>query len=148
MDRSLAAARLRQAGRALPPAIVRDLLLVGCGGFAGSVARYYLSGAVLHASGAARFPWGTLAVNTLGCLAIGVLAGLAEHLHLFSPASRLLLFTGFLGGFTTFSAFAYETSFLAREHLWLAAFGNVALHTALGLGAVWLGHRSAGLISG
>jgi CrcB protein len=127
---------------------VRDFFLVGGGGFLGSVARYYLSGAVLHATGAARFPWGTLAVNTLGCLVIGVLAGLAEHLHLFTPAVRLLLFTGFLGGFTTYSAFAYETHFLVREQLWFAAAVNLTLHIALGLAAVWLGHRVSQLAMG
>ncbi len=124
---------------------MRDLLLVGSGGFLGSVARYYLSGAVLHASGAARFPWGTLTVNTLGCLVIGALAGVAEHLHVFSPATRLLLFTGFLGGFTTYSAFAYETHFLMREQLWFASATNVSLHILLGLGAVWLGQWVVGL---
>jgi CrcB protein len=118
-----------------------NLLLVGCGGFLGSIARYSLSGAVLHASGASRFPWSTLVVNTSGCIAIGVLAGLAEQLHLFSPNTRLLLFTGFLGGFTTYSAFAYETYFLGREQLFTAAVSNVALHVVLGVVGVWLGHR-------
>ncbi|MGH7516073.1 MAG: fluoride efflux transporter CrcB [Gemmatimonadales bacterium] len=127
---------------------MRDLLLVGGGGFLGSVARYYLSGLALHASGAARFPWGTLTVNTLGCVTIGVLAGLAEHLHLFSPPVRLLVFTGVLGGFTTYSAFGYETYFLAREHLWFAAAVNLALHIALGLGGVWLGHWLTGVLAG
>jgi CrcB protein len=127
---------------------VRDLLLVGSGGFVGSVARYYLSGLVLHASGAARFPWGTLAVNAVGCLTIGALAALAEHLHLFTPAARLLLFTGLLGGFTTYSAFAYETYFLAREQLWTAAAANVTLHLVLGLCGVWLGHRAVTIVVG
>ena len=124
---------------------MRDLLLVGSGGFIGSVARYYLSGLVLHASGAARFPWGTLAVNVIGCMVIGALAALVEHLHLFSPAARLLLFTGVLGGFTTYSAFAYETYFLAREQLWGAAAANVVLQVGLGLTGVWLGHRLVSL---
>lgn len=125
---------------------MRDLLLVGCGGFLGSVARYYLGGAVLHASGAARFPWSTLVVNSAGCLVLGVLAGLAEHVHYFSPHTRLLLFTGLLGGFTTYSAFAYETYFLAREQLWGAAVANVALQVVLGVAAMWLGHRMALLV--
>jgi fluoride exporter len=125
---------------------VRDLLLVGSGGFIGSAARYYLSGLVLHASGAARFPWGTLTVNTLGCVVIGVLGALAEHLHLFSPAARLLLFTGVLGGFTTYSAFAYETYFLAREQLWAATAANVVLQLGLGVAGVWLGHRAVSVL--
>ena len=113
---------------------MRDLVLVGTGGFLGSVARYYLSGWVLHASGASRFPWGTLLVNTIGCITLGALASLAEQFHLLSPPARLLLFTGLLGGFTTYSAFAYETYFLGREHLWLAAVANVGLQLGLASG--------------
>lgn len=120
---------------------MRNLLLVGCGGFLGSVARYYLTRVVTQGTHASRFPYGTLAVNVLGCLAIGVLAGLAEHRNLFSPATRLFLLTGLLGGFTTFSAFAFETWFLGREHAWAAGVANVGLQVMLGLAAVWAGHE-------
>lgn len=126
---------------------MRNLLLVGTGGFLGSVSRYYLSGLVIHASGAPRFPLATLAVNVTGCLSIGILAGLAEHAHLLSPSARLFLLTGFLGGYTTFSAFAYETYFLGREHAWASAAVNVAAQVVLGLLAVVLGHRLAVLVS-
>ncbi len=126
---------------------MRNLLLVGTGGFLGSVSRYYLSGLVLHASGAPRFPLATLTVNVTGCLAIGILSGLAEHAHLLSPSTRLFLFTGFLGGYTTFSAFAYESYFLGREHAWTSAAVNVAAQVVLGLVAVVLGHRLAVLFS-
>jgi CrcB protein len=126
---------------------LRDVLLVGGGGFLGSVARYYFGGMVTQAAAAPRFPVGTLAVNTLGCLAIGVVAGLAERLHLFSPSTRILVMTGLLGGFTTFSAFAYETLFLAREARWMAAGGNVLLQVGLGLLAVWLGHGVVRLVA-
>jgi CrcB protein len=122
---------------------LRDLLLVGGGGFLGSVARYLLGGLVLHTTGAPRFPLATLTVNVTGCLAIGVLAGVAERAHLLSPASRLFLITGFLGGYTTFSAFAYETFFLAREQAWVSAAANVLAQVALGLAAVYLGYRFA-----
>ena len=122
---------------------MRDFILVGVGGFVGSVSRYYLSGLVLHLSGASRVPWATLTVNTLGCLVIGVLAGGAEVRHFLTPGSRLFLFTGLLGGFTTFSAFGFETYFLGREHLWFEASLNVALHILLALPAVWIGHRLA-----
>ena len=120
---------------------MRDVMLVGVGGFVGSVSRYYLSGLVLHLSAASRVPWATLVVNTLGCLVIGVLAGSAELWHVLSPSARLFLFSGLLGGFTTFSAFGYETYFLGREHLWFEAALNVGLHLVLALPAVWLGHR-------
>jgi CrcB protein len=127
---------------------VRNLLLVGGGGFLGSVARYVVSGIVLHSTGAARFPYGTLVVNVGGCLIIGVIAGFAERAGLFTPETRLFLMTGFLGGFTTFSAFAYETVFLAREHAWVSAFINVLAQVVLGLLAVLAGHRLAILLAG
>jgi len=123
-----------------------NLLLVGGGGFLGSVARYYLTGLLTQATHASRFPLGTLVVNVTGCLLIGFFAGLAEEAHLLSPATRLFLLTGFLGGYTTYSAFAYETVFLGREHLLSAALANVALQILLGLGAVLLGSRIAAAI--
>ena len=126
---------------------LRNLLLVGGGGFLGSVARYLLGGLVLHATGAARFPFATMVVNVTGCLAIGIIAGLAERMSMFTPATRLFLLTGFLGGYTTFSAFAYETFFLAREHAWTSAVVNVVVQVTLGLAAVWAGYRMAILIS-
>jgi fluoride exporter len=128
--------------------LMRDFLLVGSGGFLGSVSRYYLSGWVLHLTAASRFPYGTLVVNTLGCVAIGALAGAAEYRHFLSPHVRVLVFAGFLGGFTTFSAFGYETYFLGREHSWASAALNVVLHLAIALPAVWVGHRAASLALG
>ena len=122
---------------------MKDLLLVGGGGFLGSVARYLLGGLVLHATGAPRFPWSTLFVNVTGCLAIGILGGFAERAHVFSPATRLFLITGFLGGYTTFSALAYETFFLGREHAWVSAAANVLASVTIGLVAVWVGYRLA-----
>jgi CrcB protein len=121
--------------------MLRNLMLVGGGGFLGSVARYLLTGLVTRWTAAARFPYGTLTVNVLGCLAIGVLAGLAEERHLLSSSARLFLLTGVLGGFTTFSAFAYESYFLGREHAWGSALASVAFQVLAGIGAVWIGHR-------
>lgn len=123
---------------------VRDVLLVGLGGFLGSISRYALGGLVLRQSGANRFPLGTLVVNVLGCLVMGLVAGLAERWHLFGGPTRLFLMTGLLGGFTTFSAFAYETYFLGREHAWSSAVANVFLSVVLGLGFLWVGHQVAG----
>jgi len=118
---------------------MKAMLLVALGGALGSVARYKLSGLVLHHTVDWRFPAGTFTVNVLGCLAAGVLAGLAEEHDLLSPDTRILLFTGLLGGFTTFSAFGLETVFLVkRGEIGIAAV-NVALSLIAGLAALWLG---------
>jgi CrcB protein len=126
---------------------MRNLILVGGGGFLGSVARYYVTGWATQLTTVGRFTLGTLVVNVTGCFLIGLLAGLAEHAHVLSGPSRLFLLTGFLGGFTTYSAFAYRTYFLGREQLAVAAFANVALQVLLGLGAVLVGARVAAKVA-
>ena len=118
---------------------MRGILLVALGGALGSVARYKLSGLVLHHTVDWRFPVGTFAVNVIGCLVAGVLAGLAEHHQFFSGDARLLLFTGLLGGFTTFSAFGLETMFLLQRGEFLVAGANIVLSVALGLLALYFG---------
>src|SRR5688500_17984531 len=118
---------------------MKNVLLVALGGAVGSVARYQLSGLLLHHTADWRFPAGTFAVNVIGCLAAGVLAGLAETHNLLSASTRLLLFTGVLGGFTTFSAFGLETMFLLRRGEVLVAGANVVLSVLAGLLALWLG---------
>ncbi len=127
---------------------MRDLLLVGMGGFLGSVTRYALGAWVTQQAAASRFPFGTLAVNAIGCLAIGLISGITEQSSTFSPHTRLLLITGVLGGFTTYSAFAYESYFLAREQAWALAAINVTAHVLLGLSMVWLGHAAAVQLAG
>lgn len=125
---------------------IKQMLIVGLGGCLGSIARYKLGGIVLHRTGAWEFPFGTLAVNLLGCLAIGVLAALVERHDLFSASTRLFLFTGLLGGFTTFSAFAYEGSFLLRRSLFNAAMLYAMLSVLGGLVAVWIGMKCVNLL--
>lgn len=100
--------------------------LVALGGALGSMLRYALSVQATAALGTG-FPWGTLAVNVLGSAAIGVAAGLGV-----SGGARLLLVTGVLGGFTTFSAFSLETGELFERHPVLAAL-YVAASVGLGL---------------
>lgn len=119
------------------------MLLVGAGGFAGAIMRYWMSGLVQHLVPLSSFPWGTLAVNVLGCLAIGVLGGLADSRQVIGPEARLFIFLGVLGGFTTYSTFGYETLALVRDGDHLRAAGNVALHLVLGLGAAWAGYALA-----
>jgi CrcB protein len=118
---------------------VKAVLLVGLGGAVGSVLRYQLSGWILHHTVDWRFPAGTFAVNVAGCLVAGLLAGLAERHGWLSADARLLLFTGLLGGFTTFSAFGLETMFLLKRGEPMIAAANVLLSVAAGLAALWLG---------
>ena len=118
---------------------MKALLLVALGGAVGSVARYKLSGLVLAHTVDWRFPAGTFAVNVLGCLVAGILAGLAEKHDMFAADVRLLLFTGLLGGFTTFSAFGLETMHLVKRGDLMVAGANIVLSVVMGLAALWLG---------
>jgi fluoride exporter len=124
---------------------MKGILLVALGGAFGSVARYKLSGWVLHHTIDWRFPAGTFAVNVLGCLVAGILAGLAEKHDMLSADTRLLLFTGVLGGFTTFSAFGMETMYLIRRGELLVAGSNIVLSVIAGLFALWIGLGMASL---
>lgn len=113
--------------------------VVGLGGFIGVLGRYGLGGLLHRQLPMATFPYGTLAVNLLGCFAIGVLAGLAESRQLFGPEVRMFAFIGVLGGFTTFSTFSYETVLMLRDAEYWRAIVNVGVHVVLGLTLVWLG---------
>ena len=94
-------------------------LLVGFGGFAGSVARYGLS--VTSQRLSLNWPLGTLAANVLGCLVIGILTGLSARGETMTPEMRLALTTGFCGGFTTMSSMVYETAEMLRASEYLHA---------------------------
>jgi CrcB protein len=117
---------------------VLKLFLAGLGGFVGSVLRYSVSGLVQDLSRSIAFPYGTLAVNLLGCLTIGLLSQLAETRGIFTAETRTLVFVGVLGGFTTFSAFGNETVNLWRQGESGLALVNVGAHLVLCLGAVWI----------
>ena len=123
-----------------------NILLVGVGGFIGSVLRYLASGYVQQAAKSIDFPYGTLAVNVIGCFVIGFLAQLAEDRGVFTSESRLFVFTGFLGGFTTFSSFGNETLNLARDSQMINALANVGANVFVGLFAVWIGRTVSYLI--
>lgn len=118
---------------------MKNILIVGLGGFAGSIARYKLGGLVLHHVSAYKFPLSTFSINVLGCLIIGLLGGYFEKHQFFSTEVILLLFTGLLGGFTTFSAFGFETVYLIKRGLWGVGLLYVMASVGCGLLAVWTG---------
>jgi len=116
-----------------------DVLWVGLGGFVGSSLRFVISGWVHRLPGTSSFPYGTLVVNVVGCILLGFIGGWAEHRQVLSPATRLFVMIGVLGGFTTFSTFAYETLAFAHGADVGRALANIGLQVVLGLGAAWLG---------
>jgi CrcB protein len=125
---------------------VDKAILVGAGGFLGSVFRYLVGGAVQSAVAGSTFPYGTLAVNVTGCFAIGLLSQLIEEQGAFGPGARAFLVLGFLGGYTTYAAFGNETVNLLRDGQRLTAVMNVGGQLVFGLGAVWLGRLTAHLV--
>jgi CrcB protein len=122
---------------------VGKLFLAGLGGFIGSSLRYVVTGYVQQTSHSISFPYGTLAVNLIGCFIIGFLSQLAESRGVFTAESRTFVFVGLLGGFTTFSAFGNETMNLWRDGQNTFALANIAAHLVLGLGAVWISRALA-----
>lgn len=115
------------------------VFIVFLGSGLGGVARHELNRLVLPHSVDWRFPLTTFLVNATGCIAIGLLAGLVERHHVFSADVRLFLFTGLLGGYTTFSTFGLETTDLLRRGEVTIALIYTALSIACGLLGVWLG---------
>lgn len=115
------------------------LLIIGFGGFIGSVLRYLAGGYVQQASRSVQFPYGTLAVNIIGCLIFGFLTQLAESRGLFASETRAFIFIGILGGFTTFSTFSNESVNLIKAGENMVATLNLAAHIVFGLGAIWVG---------
>ena len=109
-----------------------EIAVIAVGGACGAVGRYVISGW-------APPPYGTLAVNVLGCFLIGVVMHIGLTTDLLSRNARVLLTTGFLGGLTTFSTFSYETLMAAQDGDWRTAGLNVGLNLVLGLTATWAG---------
>jgi fluoride exporter len=122
------------------------ILLVGIGGFFGSILRYLVSVGIQRIVSHTWLPYGTMTVNILGCLLIGFLGGLAEVRQIISIETRLLLMVGFLGGFTTFSSFEFELFALARNSEFPALLVNLGIQLLCGFGAVWLGHALAKML--
>ena len=115
------------------------ILLVALGGALGSVARYLFSLTVLRVTGS-LFPFGTFAVNVVGCFVFGLIAGAAEQRVPLSPDLRRFLLVGVLGGFTTFSSYAFESFGLMRDGQFAWASINVAGQVLAGLVGMWGGY--------
>jgi len=118
---------------------LKNLIYVGLGGATGSILRYLVSRVSLQIYPAVGLLAGTLVVNLLGCLLLGFLVGLAESRDLIGTELRLLLMVGFLGGFTTFSTFGYETFDLVRGSDRWVPFAYVGVSVIVGVMAAWFG---------
>lgn len=116
---------------------MRILLIIGAGGFLGSIARY------LSQLGISRvlpviFPYGTLAVNVSGCFLIGIIYALSDRATALTPELRFFLATGFCGGFTTFSTFSYEAYNLIREGQYVFLSLYISMSVIIGVFATFL----------
>ena len=118
--------------------MVEKLFWIGLAGVLGTFARYGLSGAVQRICGSA-FPCGTLAVNVLGCFFFGLVWSLAEDRLSISGEMRTVILIGFLGAFTTFSSFAFETTQLLRDAQWASAATNILAQNVIGITGLFLG---------
>lgn len=114
------------------------LLWLTLAGAAGTLSRFGLSGLVSRWVGDS-FPYGTLAVNVLGCFLFGIVWMLADHRQLISAETRFIVLTGFMGAFTTFSTFAFESGQMLRDAQWMAVCGNLLLQNVVGIAAALAG---------
>lgn len=121
---------------------MRNLLIIGLGGFCGAILRYLIGGGVQKWTQSVDFPYGTLAVNLLGCLIIGMLTRLDEVRTVLSPDMRYMILIGLLGAFTTYSTFGNEAINLINDRRFDLAVFYIGAHIVLGLGAVFLGRLS------
>jgi len=126
--------------------MIKNLLLIGAGGFLGSVARYLLSRLNTHVEWLS-IPVGTLLVNVLGSLLIGFHIGISEKSPLMTFELRMFLMVGLCGGFTTFSSFTGENLMLMRNGQFLPLFLYTGLSILLGFTAVYLGYMSTRLLN-
>ena len=120
-------------------------ILVSIGGGIGAFFRYLLSGWIYKVLGT-DFPYGTLAVNVIGCFVIGLFLTMAEDRFLISPSFRIFFAVGVLGGFTTFSTFSFETVGLLKDGAIAIGLLNVGVSIVVGLTATWVGMLAGRII--
>lgn len=127
--------------------MLKTILVVGAGGFLGSIARYLtqlLIEKFLHST----FPWGVFTANVAGCFIVGLVFAIADRGGLLTPEWRIFLTVGFCGGFTTFSSFSYNNLIMLTENSYFYFFSNIFLNLFFGLFAVYLGIVVVRLIYG
>lgn len=125
---------------------MKEILIIGAGGFLGAVLRYIAIISMQVFKTKHAIPVGTLLVNVIGCLLIGFLAVMAENGRILTPDTRNFLIVGILGAFTTFSTFGYESMTMLKSGAGIAFVLNIGLQLGLGLVAVWLGMNAAQLL--
>jgi len=118
--------------------MLTKIALLSVAGALGTLCRYWLSGAVYAVAGR-YLPWGTWAVNLLGCFLFGLVWVLAEERGALSGQARIVILTGFMGAFTTFSTLIFESAELLRDGQWLSLGLNLAGQNLFGFVAFWLG---------
>lgn len=118
--------------------MLQNILLIGTGGFFGSVMRYGTNEFFIKTFDTTK-PLGTFAVNIIGSLLIGIILGLFENGTLLSPNWKLFLAVGFCGGFTTFSSFAVENLSFMQADAFFTSVLYIAVSIVLGLAAVYAG---------
>ncbi len=121
------------------------LILIAAAGTVGTLSRYWVSGWTYQVMGS-KFAYGTLAVNVIGCFLFGLVWALSEERMALSALTRTVILVGFMGAFTTFSTFAFETMNYVRDSQYLLAFLNVAASCVLGFGAIVVGVWTARIL--
>lgn len=117
---------------------MHKLIFIGLAGAFGTLCRYWLSGAMYSVMGR-DFPWGTWAVNVLGCFLFGLVWILSEERGLFSGQTRIIILVGFMGAFTTFSTYIFESNEILRDGDWVRLMLNLGGQNIVGFLALLLG---------
>lgn len=125
--------------------MLQKLFLIALAGSLGTLARFGLSGFVQRITGP-HFPWGTFSVNVIGCYLFGVIWAMTENRGLMSDYTRIIILVGFMGAFTTFSTYIFESSQMLRDSQWLAVLGNLMANNIVGFLFLYLGIQTTKLI--
>jgi CrcB protein len=119
--------------------MLKQMLFIGMGGFIGAISRYMISSQVQQLNKGIFFPWGTVSVNLLGCLMIGILIQLNESFYTFSPEIKNFIFIGILGALTTYSTFSNDTMNLILDQRYMTSMVYILIHIIIGLLALFSG---------